>query len=255
MKPLFALRNRIVFRGMDMVHSNLNNSAAVAAFPELRLFFNRIKKSGNSTVTAFLAELAAEETGRRFGTVRDAKKAALSPARCSWREAREMRDYTRFTVVRNPYDRVLSAFLNKVSLGEEGIDSRKPHFRIVPGWGEATPAGFARFVAFLDEGGLRHDRHWWPQRDLLVMPPERFHLIGRLATLPEDMARLLTMIGRDPERARSLEKPHPLEASQPLKITGATSKRAAFYTPELAATVRRLYEADFETFGYPDDCD
>ncbi|WP_158547710.1 sulfotransferase family protein [Rhodosalinus sediminis] len=248
-----ALRNMVVFRRMEMTHANLNNSAAVAAFPELRVFFNRIKKSGNSTVTAFLAELAAEETGQRFGTVRDAKKAALSPVRCSWREAREMRDYTRFTVVRNPYDRVLSAFLNKVALGEEGSDSRKRRFRVVPGWGEATPDGFARFVAFLDERGLHHDRHWWPQRELLVMPPERFHLIGRLETLPEDMARLLTMIGRDPERARSLGQPHPLEASQPLKITGATAKRAAFYTPQLAQTVGRLYAADFETFGYPED--
>lgn len=254
MKPFIAVRNMVVFRGMEITFANLNNSAAVAAFPELRLLFNRIKKSGNSTVTAFLAELAAEETGRHFATVRDAKKGAVSPVRCSLREAREMRSYTRFTVVRNPYDRVLSAFLNKVSLGEQGTDSRKRRFRVVPGWGEATPEGFARFVAFIDEGGLRHDRHWWPQRDLLIMPPERFDLIGRLETLPEDMARLLAMIGRDPELARSLEKPHPLEASQPLKITGATSKRAAFYTPQLSATVRRLYAADFEAFGYPDDC-
>lgn len=250
MKSLFAVRNRIVFNGMEMVHSNLKRSDAVAVFPELRLFFNRIKKSGNSTVTAFLAELAAEQTGRRFKTVHEAKKAALSPTRCSWRDAREMRDYTHFTVVRNPYDRVLSAFLNKVSLGEEGNDSRKPHFRIVPGWNEPTPEGFARFVAFLDDGGLRYNRHWWPQRDLLVMPPDRFHMIARLESLPEDMARLLAMIGREPDRARSLKVPHPLEVSQPLKITGATSRRATFYTPELAATVQRLYVTDFETFGY-----
>lgn len=251
MKPLISLRNKIIFRGMEVVHSNLNNSDAVAAFPELRVVFNRIKKSGNSTVTAFLAELSAEETGRRFISVRDVTKSALSPVRCSWREAQEMRGYIYFTVVRNPYDRVLSAFLNKVALGEKGIDSRKPRFRAVPGWGQATPEGFAKFVAFLDNGGLLHDRHWWPQRELLIIPPERFDLVGRLETLPEDMARLLTMTGRDPERARALEKPHPLEASQPLKITGATAKRAQFYSPELEEVVQRLYARDFSSFGYP----
>lgn len=253
MKPLIGLRNRLVFRGMDVVHSNLNNADAVAAFPQLRVAFNRIKKAGNSTVTTFLAELSAEDSGQSFNSVRDAKKGALSPARCGWRAAREMRGYTFFTVVRNPYDRVLSAFLNKVALGEKGIDSRKPRFRVVPGWGEATPAGFAEFVAFLDRGGLSHDRHWWPQCDLLIMPPEHFDLIGRLETLPEDMARLLTMIGRDPDHARALEKPHPLEASQPHKITGATSKRAQFYTPDLERVVRRLYARDFATFGYPEE--
>ena len=86
------------------------------------------------------------------------------------------------------------------------------------------------------------------------MPPEKFDIIGRLETLPKDMARVLELIGRDPDLARSLGEPHPLEASQPYKITGATKKRAEFYTPQLATTVRRLYGADFEAFGYPDDC-
>ena len=250
-----ALRNRLIFRGMRVDHKNLNHGDAIAAFPELRVVFNRIKKAGNSSVTAFLWDLAAEERGERAQSIRAAKKTALSPSRANWQEALIMRDYTYFTVVRNPYDRALSAFLQKVSRGQEGNDSRKRRFRVVPGWGEPSPEGFAKFVDFLANGGLKHDRHWWPQVELLIMPFERFDVVGRLETLSDDMARLLEVIGRDPAKAETLKRPHPLEAKQPNKITGATSKRAAYYTPELAATVRRLYAADFETFGYPDDCD
>lgn len=250
-----VLRNRVVFRGMRFNYNNVNHGDAVAVFPELRLVFNRVKKAGNSSVTAFLWDLAAEERGEKAQSIRAAKKSALSPRRASWLEAVEMRDYTYLTVVRNPYDRALSAFLQKVAKGESGHDSRKRRFRVVPGWGDTSPKGFANFVDFLADGGLKHDRHWWPQVDLLIMPAERFDVIGRLETLSDDMARLLTLIGRDPAKAELLKKPHPLEAKQPNKITGATSKRAAYYTPALAEMVRRLYAADFETFGYPDDWD
>lgn len=251
MKLTTRLRNRYIFRGLDIVHSNLNHGDAVAGFREFGLVFNRIKKAGNSTVVAFLSDLAAEERGRRALSVRDAKKSALKPSRCRWHEARSMRSYIWFTVVRNPYDRVLSAFLDKVAFDEEVTASGKKPFQDVPGRGEATPEGFAKFIGFLGEGGIHHDRHFWPQRELLIMPPGRYDLIGRLETLPEDMARLLTMIGRDPASARKLDKPHPLELAQPKKITGASAKRDSFYTHQLAAEVRRLYASDFETFGYP----
>lgn len=251
MRTYIKLRNRWIFRGMEMIHANLNRSYAVAAFPELGVVFNRIKKSGNSTVTAFLSELAAGESGKSYKSVKEAKRGALSPGRCTWVEARALRDYTYLTVVRNPYDRALSAFLNKVALGEDGEDSRKPHFRCVPGWGEASREGFEKFVRFLDAGGLDHDKHWWPQNKLLIMPPARFDCIAKLETLAEDMARFLTKIGRDPAPAQMLAAPHPLESRQERKITGATGKRARFYTPELMAIVFRLYADDFELFDYP----
>jgi hypothetical protein len=253
MRTYIKLRNRWIFRDMEMIHANLNRSDAVAAFPELGVVFNRIKKSGNSTVTAFLSELAARESGKSYDSVDEAKQAAVGPVRGTWAEASALRDYTYLTVVRNPYDRALSAFLNKVAPGEDGDDSRKPHFRCVPGWGEASREGFEKFVRFLDAGGLDHDKHWWPQNKLLIMPPARFDCIAKLETLAEDMARFLVMIGRDPAPAQMLEAPHPLESRQERKITGASAKRARFYTPELMAIVSRLYADDFELFDYPVD--
>ena len=248
------VRNRIIFRHCNVSFRNLNNADTVAAFPDLGLVFNRVKKAGNTTVLSFLWSISASSSMGGASSTRDIKKSVLTPMRASYHQAESMRNYTRVAVVRNPYDRVLSAFLNKVAPGDLYEESRKRHFKVVPGWGMESPEGFTRFVDFLGAGGLYHNRHWWPQRDLLILPPDKFDVIGKLETLPDDMARVLQLIGRDPLLARSLAKPHPLEASQPYKITGATKKRAEFYSPEVASVVRNLYASDFEAFGYPEDC-
>lgn len=239
------LRNRFIFRDMGFDYHSLNDSAAVAIFPELKLVYNRIRKAGNTTTTTFLSELAGARKGTSVESLRETMTTVLKPATCSWAQAQAMRGHTYITVVRNPHDRCLSAFLDKVA-------SAKPDYKGTPGWGMNSREGFAAFVAFLKtEAGLGANRHWVPQTDILIMPAARFDQILHLETLAEDMAKLLTRIGRDPAAAKALERPHHLEAAKPGKITGATSKRDAYYDAELLADVQAIYRRDFEDLGYP----
>ena len=81
------------------------------------------------------------------------------------------------------------------------------------------------------------------QRNVLLLPPERFDFFGKVERYAEDWAQVL----------RGLQGLEPGTASTPGifdNATGANDKLARYYTPELAERVARLYRADFAAFGY-----
>jgi hypothetical protein len=215
----------------------------VAVYPELGLIYNRVMKSGNSTLTAFLSDLAS---GRSYDEIAAMKEDILRPGDMTAAQVLRMRGYYAFTFVRNPYSRMLSSFLHKVAAGEN------PEYRRVPGFGERSPQAFERFLDWLGEGHLDEDTHWRPQRGLLYQAPERFDLVGKIERMAQDMGRVLEETGRDPARAEILASPHEIEARAGNKLTSASSQVDAFYTPRSRAAVRRLHAADFEAFGYPE---
>lgn len=222
-------------------YSILFHPSHVAVFPDLNICYNRIKKSGNTTVSAFLSDLAANfqsESTKGF------KEALVKPGSMPIRQLKHLPSYYSFVVVRDPYSRVLSAFLQKVAHGR----SRK--YAYCGGFGNSTPEGFHAFLTFLDKGGLYRDRHFWPQSDLLYQPVEDYSRVARLENLVADMRIILTETGQDPALAELLARPHKVEAGT-TKITSASSKLAAYYDPNSVALVRRLYAADFEMFDYP----
>lgn len=234
-------RNRFLFAGQGYTFRNLNSSDGVAVFPKLGLAFNRIRKSANTSVTAFLTEL---ERGVQIESAHDAKVESIRPYALSWADARRFPQFYSLVVVREPYARVLSAWLNKM----EGDAPRG--FRHFPGHGLTGPEGFEAFLAFLDQGGLHSKRHWTPQVDLMFQPAERFSRVARLERLADDMAGCLADIGLDPVLAQSLAQPHRLEVGTK-KITGAANRLDGYYSAKGRAIVARLYRADFDTFGYP----
>ncbi len=238
---------RLMFAGKGIDLENLERAAAI--YPAQRLVYNRIKKSGNTRIVAFLNDLFGAE---RFDSMRRLKAAQTRAQDLSLRDLAALNDFYSFTFVRNPYGRVLSAYLDKLAAPRAPRAPRKPGrgpgYRVYPGYGENSPEGFARFLAFLDEGGLSADRHWWPQADLLYQPAERFSFIGRLERMVEDMGRVLAEVGRDPEAASVLEQRHEVEAQR--RETRTSEREAAFYTREGRAIVARLYARDFTLFGY-----
>ncbi len=146
-------------------------------------------------------------------------------------------------MVREPYARILSAWLNKMA------DDAPRRLRRLPGHGDTGSEGFERFLRWLDDGGLCVKRHWTPQVDLLFQPHERFSRFARLETLAEDMAACPSDLGHDPAPAERLVTPHRLGAGT-RKITGAANRLDAFYSDTGRDIVRRLYREDFEALGY-----
>ena len=152
--------------------------------------------------------------------------------------------YSFFTVVRNPWTRTLSAFLDKIANGPPC------KYGTVPGFGINSREGFEAFVSFLSKGGLHSNHHWKPQEDALLLPPSRFQSICRLENLADELPPALAAMGLtvpDPER---LHQPHSIESRQDGKLTHASSRLATYYTSETVQTIAHLFNGDFELGGY-----
>jgi len=199
-----------------------------------KVFYTRIPKAANSTVTAALARHA---TGANAPET--AKSVFPRPSRLSSATVAELeREWFCFTVVRNPYARTLSAYLDKVV-------NRTAHTDLFYAWFRpARPRApeFMDFLAYLEAGGLWHDMHWAPQHGILHLPLARYDMIGRVERLDRDLPAILARAFGTPvaEVGRYDDRPR----------TDASRKIDTMLTPEARAILARLYAEDFATFGY-----
>jgi hypothetical protein len=203
-----------------------------AMSPTEGFFYNRIPKAANSTVMRRLTEVSTYR--RPF--VQHEKDRFLRPSFLSRARVAEIvagRTFC-FTVVRDPYARVLSAYRDKVLQGRpQGVRHFGPDVR-------QSPPDFTTFCRFLEQGGLYLDAHWAPQTDLMVLPLHRFDLIGRVETLSTDLDTITRRIWNTPT----------LMPDRVGNVTEAERRISADYTPEARAIVARLYASDFAAFGY-----
>lgn len=206
----------------------------VAVYRELGIAFNRIKKNANSTSVVLLHQL---ETGITANE-REAKLASLHLEKMPWTCWPELGEWSFVVVVRDPHSRVLSAFMNKFA---------KSKYVDAFGAYEISPAGFAKFVRWLADGGIESDPHWDLQRKLMLLPLEKYDEVIRFETYGAQMRDLLQRRGVAPSSTIDALIGH--ADGRPLRA--ADEKQASFYTPELRALVRELYRADFEALGYP----
>ncbi|WP_144392581.1 sulfotransferase family protein [Pleionea sediminis] len=187
----------------------------------LSFFYNRIPKAANSTIMGTLASLALE----REVTSREAKKLFRYPSSLSRKEVEEFEKLYKFTVVRDPYTRVLSAFLNKIKGKKENANVE-----------------FADFIQSLESGLLYKNAHWAPQASLLLIPIDKFDFIGKTENLEHDLNFILM----------ELNLPHSegVIRNTLVHATNANEKLKKYYSPELAQRVYKLYKNDFELFDY-----
>jgi len=129
----------------------------------------------------------------------------------------------KFTIVRNPYDRAVSAFFHLIRL------------KVVP-----EHYSFSRYCAeYLATLGTDANEHFHPQLDGLRHPDGGFivdHIL-RFENIQEDWAKLAQVLGVDEELPR-LNKGVPRKPFQ------------EYYTDESKEIVSRLYKEDLEIFGY-----
>lgn len=157
----------------------------------------------------------------------------------------------RFSFVRNPYDRLVSAwadkfqdrhliagdpFIDKYLTRRKAIDPSLPH-------GEHRMLTFADFVMYATAtANLRVDAHWQLQDDILNMPGVALNFIGRVETFAKDIVPVLDHVGADQFLRQA--------AVIPLHASPHRSW-PLYYTQSLADRVYRAYERDFDRFGYP----
>lgn len=216
-------------------YEEINSGAVrrVAVFPNLGLAYNRIKKNANTSTVILLRQI---ETG-----MIEERNAAKWNARTffdlSTSELKSLDHLHSFVIIRNPYSRTLSAFLEKF---------RSSHYQRRYGMFSLTPEGFGEFLVWLGKGGLTKDRHWDLQTKLMMLPLKGYDTVLHFENYQSELVALLETRGiKLPDNAL-----HQLYPSDTTKNTGADAKLQQFYTPWRANLVREFFAADFAALGY-----
>lgn len=143
-----------------------------------------------------------------------------------------------FSVVRNPFARILSSFLDKI--GNQNL-LRKQFY-----WQQGLPAGkdtsLVEFLTLLKNSKALFDQHWRPQvANLYVgfVPLDEVHFLESLDSTQSSVCERLAGVESFVKRS-----PHG---------THAHTKVAEHINDEAQALIVELYKEDFETFGYSTD--
>ena len=155
------------------------------------------------------------------------------------RELLEDDDVLRFTVVRNPYTRFVSAWRDKVYLYEPTAEDVYLAVRgVAPDLGHKQPIQFPEFIAHVERTiGATTDPHWRRQVDLTYPDAIRYNHVGKTENLPATIELLYRRAGHEPPETMP-------------RANGAALLAGAAYTPTLAERVHQVYAQDFIAFDY-----
>lgn len=239
-QPALGLYHRIRDSGFDL-------DTWIDVLPRHRLIYVSVPKAASTTIRSILSELQTSS--------KPPVEQVLYKRRCSgllsptlagltvFHEMASSADTLRFTFVRNPYARLLSAWSNKIAgkplrPGDPYIDlylNSRPAARSQP----AQSLSFSEFVHFVHETiDESVDPHWDRQTARVSVQGLKLDLIGRVETFENDFVTVLHHARKSSIRIPRLNHSGPADW-QP------------YYSAELANTVYRLYEQDFDIFGYP----
>lgn len=208
---------------------------------DLKIFFHRIPKCANSSLTASIAQIKfAKEFGSDHRTKNAIKRILPTPADMTRSSVADLDNYYKFTVVRNPYSRVLSAYLSKV-VGK--YQKNKSHHLPNTLRSGDTPPDFVEFCKYLDTYGPYENHHWYPQSDYLLFPVSRYDFIAKLENINQDFATILKKISNGYQDYKFVEE-------DPSHKTSADEKMKAHYNRQAYDIVFNIYKDDFENFGY-----
>lgn len=158
-------------------------------------------------------------------------------------------DWLRFCFVRNPYDRLFSAWKSKIGnyIDHEYAPFRE-EMRAHYGYPSTTdPVPLLAFRDFADyivsdiEGPYRLDPHWDRQVNILIPDFIQYDVVGRFESFATDFGQILTKVGAPDGIVQ--------QASEVVNATSHVALTAA-YDNELADRVYDHYRVDFETYGY-----
>lgn len=146
-------------------------------------------------------------------------------------------EYYRFSFVREPVERVLSAYLDKV---QRPMPQRERFFkRFLPEKAPDYDLSFSEFVGILStiESYRDFDKHWRPQYGLLFLPDIKYHFLGSLDRFDDDWGKVTRAIGLG-------------DGSQDTRVvschaTSARDKLREYVTEDALVLLREVYKDDF----------
>lgn len=141
-------------------------------------------------------------------------------------------DYFRFSITRNPWDRIVSCYNSKIA---EGTTYSK-YVRIMAAYKDLKPQmpfeAFCEWLLTPMGGDAYADRHWLSQH---VLIGEKCDYVGKYENLEEEIKIICEKIGCPvfdlPQRGHISSKHDP-------------------FTPETRAMIAQRYKEDIERYGY-----
>lgn len=154
--------------------------------------------------------------------------------------------YYKFTFVRNPFDRLVSCYKDKVAKPDK--EGAIPYsFQTPWPYSIPQPSSFADFVKTISKiPDCLADSHFKSQYSILAQKmfwQDKLLLdyIGKFEDLEHDWKVLAQKIGFEP---------HLEHHNSTKQVDYVSSDYRTYYTPELAALVYKRYQKDFKYFGY-----
>jgi hypothetical protein len=224
-------------RPPEMSFGRFFNSAYVSTGH--RLIYVKNDKVCSSFIIRSLihSEKRAKRIRKRTSLLKRELNPLLTPAeltRKEWETARA--DFFVFTFCRNPFTRVLSAYLDRIV----GRDESFYMLQRKMGFGDETEVTFPVFLEMLGEDGILDlDTHWKPQYRNIGHGYYDFSFIGRFESFQTEFPELLRRLYGKKAVFGDIRAG-----------TDANTQLARFYDDHAAALVRKLYARDFELFGY-----
>lgn len=224
-----------------------------------KILYVPVQKAATSKIRRTLSEIAGRRhffRNRRTGDVFGNPPTLRSISVADFHSLISGPDVLRFTFVRNPYDRLVSAWANKFQdrplvYGKKftrGTPEMDTYLKVRASIDPQLPHGpdqrlsfpeFVRYAIAICDQGL--DNHIQLQSRLIEVPGVSLNFIGKIENFNQDIEKLLDHCSApDALRAKVLV---PVNKSKHTDF-------ARYYTPELSKDVWQAYRSDFERFGY-----
>ena len=220
---------------LEIVHISLQHKYIYVATP----------KAACSTIKATLIRMELDDKTLKFAdseVVHDRRLSPhLNPKQIgSFKEIIADPSFFKFCFVRNPYDRVLSCYLDKI----EGNAAQKGPLMTQLGRDlfKNETITFREFIELVGAQPISlMNGHWRMQYYQTMQDTIPYDFVGKVESFAEDMATVSEAVGHD-----VLE----FYDGQRLKQTDSVSKRQDYYDEDLKELVYRTYKIDFDHFGY-----
>lgn len=235
-------------------------NSAIHISPKLNFIYFSIPKNACSTITVLLRSKFESDLYKIKSKVHDRNTSSLlRPCDIGYDkfiELLESNSVFKFTVIRNPYSRILSAYINKF------VDSQKRHIEayksflknLVPPelkseYIENRDLTFIEFLNFVhSQKPYQMNAHWRPQFSQAFMDLVNYSAVYKfeeLNTCLQELFDQLNKIGCYSETSDDIDsliyRPHKTNADQMID---------RYYTNECINTFQEIYAVDLEKFNY-----
>lgn len=230
----------------------------IVVLPEHDIVFLPITKNANSKTIRLLAEVRGirnpftSRPNKKFRKTLTAKDISIQ----RFHRLLNSQNRLSFAIIRNPYNRILSAWANKFRgrplvpgiVLQKGARELKLYLKLRPTIDKSLPFGpdetlsFDQFLTYVSAIiGKQIDAHVETQSSFLDIPFVPIDHMVRLESYQQDMMRVLDHMKMPAAfAARLSEKVNP----------SGLGKNDYVFTPEQKKKIEALYAEDIEKFGY-----